>query len=145
MNRNYLIEGISIFIIIITIFLIGCIESTENTSSGDSSKIELVNYTVYTYEYIHPYPNKIADGFNSDLENVGGYIVEGTIKNIADETVDAKVIANFYDNNGTLLHSTFDWVNNIDKSDKKEFQIWYRKNEHYFEKIDNVKIELKVI
>jgi len=139
---------IPIFIFFISIFLIGCLEFTENTSSGDTSKIELVNYKIYTYENDwgeENYAKKLSEGFKPNLANAHGYIIEGTIRNIAGEMINAKVIANFYDKNNNFLHSEDDNLNNIANSYTRDFVIKLSKSSKYFENVNSVKFDLEVV
>jgi len=147
--KTHIVIGLTFVLILIGFS--GCVEqdtSGDNNrdTNGDTDKIELVNYNVYTYHY-EGYGNyeKLSDGFKPNLENVDGYIVEGKIKNIAGEIIDVIITANFYDKNDSFLHSKTDYLYDIENSYTIDFEIYYGRNNKYFESVDNVKLGLEVV
>ena len=118
----------------------GC---TEQETSVDINKVELVSYNVETQKWDKGYKT-IGNGFihSKDAEL---YLITGTIKNIAGETLkNIKITAKFYDNTNTFLREETTYLENIKNTYTEDFRIYYNATEKYFEKVCGVKFEFKV-
>lgn len=77
----------------------------------------------------------------------GYYTYKGKIKNIAGETIDVKVIVNFYDKNNDLLISKTAYVSNLQNNYTDEFRVMLFANEteKYSDIVDHIKCEFTTI
>ena len=142
--KNKLIIILTIPIIIIAGFS-GC---NEQKVSFNANKIEIVDYTIETYnrEIVGCCPKyvKVTDGFDYHLiDKYGYYSITGTIKNNAGKNLDEIFIyVKFYDKNGSYLTSEITTIFNLTDNSTDTFQIIYYNSFNYFEEIDNVKFEI---
>ncbi|MCJ7572231.1 MAG: FxLYD domain-containing protein, partial [Candidatus Thermoplasmatota archaeon] len=122
---------VGIIVILLTVGLSGCNQSTE--TKGDTDKVELVNYTVETKAY----------GLNT------GYykIVKGTVKNIGGTYINTIGIGvYFYDSNNNLLTTKSVYIYSLANSYTKDFEVAYNSFDQYYENVDwnNIKFDFKV-
>ena len=138
MKKHLLLSGI-IFVLLVVGFN-GC---TEQEISGDIDRIELLEYSIVTQKFEEEYKT-IGNGFiHSDEAEL--YLINGTVKNIADEVlISVNITAKFYNNTNTLLTERTTYLGGIPINHTREFGIYYFYNEEYFEEICGVKFEFEV-
>jgi len=120
MKKQLVILGI--ITLLVAVGFSGC---TENVTNG-GSKVQLVDQWV-----------DVSDsGFES--------LYKGKIKNVAEEQIDVKVIAKFYDKNNIYLFSATDTINNIPSTYTEEFSIRLIEWDTYYKDIDHVEYEFQV-
>jgi len=111
---------IGIIALLVSGGLSGCTERLSDTKSGNADKIELVSYSVETE--FHGM-EKAKDFVNN--QNATRYIVNGTLKNIANEDLtNICIIAYFYDNDN-FVNSETDFTNNLAANQTWDFLIVY--------------------
>lgn len=136
MKKQIVIIGIVAILIIVG--LGGC---QESQTSGDTNKVQLVDYIVETYYNYGFNTTKLGDGFvhnNSHINRV--YMIQGTIKNTAGEILNNVVITlNFYDNDNNFLALKTYTIRYLSNSGTETFYMIYYDSESYFDKIDEVK------
>ena len=138
MNKYYIVIGI-IFVLLM-VGLSGC---TEQEISGDADKVELVSYNVQTQIWDDGYKT-IGDGFIHS-EDAELYLITGTVKNIAGETlISVNITANFYDNTNNFLKEKTTYLGGIPNTYTEDFGIYYFVNEEYFENVCGLKFEFEV-
>jgi hypothetical protein len=140
MKKQLVIIGI--VTILVSVGLSGC---NESQTSGDSSKVQLVDYTVETYGWDYGYQyKKIGDGFVHNVYDQGRYVIKGSIKNIAVEMLNTiKITANFYDKNNIFLVSATDTIGNLPESYTGDFEVIYDNSDSYYYDIDHVEFKLQ--
>lgn len=126
---NQLKKGTMIAIIVIILLLSGCEKNTLGPNekslpngiivTGNINKVDVLECSIGTYRYITTISSiettKIGDGFLhlNIIENGQNinyfYIINGTVKNIYNQKVEAlKIIIKFYDENNILLETSDD-------------------------------------
>jgi len=143
MNKHFIVLVTTI--LFLTVGLSGCEEvQTDNGSNilGDTDELELVNYTIETYNNNH---EKIGDGFVHDSKAYS-YEITGTVKNIAGKFLNRSYTgARFYDNNNNYLNYKMYSTPNLAKNSTANFSMIYASSDEYFEKVHSVKFYLFVI
>lgn len=139
MNKNLIIFGV---VMILLVIFSGCNE-LDNQSSGDTSKIKLVSYSVESQKRAIPFGyEKISDGFVYTDDVVRYYII-GTIKNIDNKFIDyVDVTVKFLDKDGNVLGARTDDVNNIASGYSKTFEVSFS-DVDYLRYTKGVKFEFK--
>jgi len=139
MKKHLIVIGIIFFLLIIVFS--GC---TEQETFGDINKVELVSYNIETQKWDYGYKT-IGDGFIHS-EDAELYLITGTVKNIAGESLNSiKITARFYDNTNNFLREKTTYLGNIANTYTEDFRISYVNTEKYFEKICGVKFEFEAI
>lgn len=147
MNNKLLIALIFVLIIV---NLSGCIDNQniEDNITGDTSKIELVSYSVESQERVIgglgiAY-NKLDDGFVYS-DDVFRYFINGTIKNIADEFIDIVIVHTYFlDDKGSVLSSFNDTIDDIGNGDTEYFYAWFN-DQSNLEYVKDVRFEFELI
>jgi hypothetical protein len=122
--------------------MVGLCGCTEEVTFGDGDKIELLQYSIVTKKYDEEYII-IGNGFiHNDEADL--YYVNGTIKNISDETlIHVNVTAKFLNNTNNYLTEKTTYLGGIPSNSNKDFGIYYFSGEEYFEEICGVKFEFE--
>ena len=146
MNKSVIMAGIVVPLFII---LSGCNQFSGNQSltlpyrtviTGDTDKIEIVNFSIQTQKGIDNGYEKIADGFVY-TEYAKQYVINGTAKNTAGRTLsNVEITVKFYDVNGSHLSTKKDSISNL--TETWDFRIIYFASSPYFKSIDHIKIEI---
>ena len=140
MKNNLIIIGS--LVILLTISLIGCFEF-DNFERTD--KVQLIDYTVQSYKFGKDVysPNIIlGDGFDYE-EDMFGFNISGTIKNIDDEPMEKiKIVGKFYEDNGDFLGkgSTDPIIAKVPSWDTRDFKLFFHEEKHLLYVV-NVKFE----
>ena len=138
MKKHLIVSGI-VFVLLI-VGLSGC---SEQETSGAIDKLELISYKVETQKWDKGYKT-ISNGFNHS-EDAELYLITGTVKNIAGETlINVNITAKFYDNTNNFLKEKTTYIGGIPNTYTEDFGIYYFVNEEYFENVCSVKFELEV-
>ena len=142
MKKHLVVIGI-IFVLLMVGFS-GCTELNGNVeSSGEIEKVELVSYKVETQKWDYGYKT-IGNGFNYS-KDAELYLITGTVKNIAGETIiSVNITAKFYDSTNIFLKEKTTYLGGIPNTRTEDFGIYYFANEKYFENIRVVKFEFEV-
>ena len=121
---------ITVIVFLLTIFS-GC---TEQDISGDTDKVELLNYSIETQKWDYEYKN-IGNGFIHS-EDADLYLITGTVKNIAGELLNSiKITAKFYDKTNNYLREETTYLGSIANTYTENFRISYDDTEKYFEDV----------
>ena len=109
-------------VVTLLIILSGCNQFSGNQSptlpygtviTGDTDKIEIVNFSIQTQKGIDNGYEKIADGFVY-TEYAKQYVINGTAKNTAGRTLsNVEITVKFYDVNGSHLSTKTDSLSNL--------------------------------
>lgn len=146
MNKKLIIFGVAILLICVR--LSGCNETSNNTveTSGETDKVELVEYDVKTEWSIRvgdSYEYQTTNGINQNQpqnSEANSINILGKVKNIAGVKLDRIMIkAKFFDSNNNYLdeYSSYCW--NIANSYTDVFEIRYWGE--YVEDVDSFKFE----
>ncbi|MGF3555138.1 MAG: hypothetical protein ACQXXF_07740 [Thermoplasmatota archaeon] len=117
--------------------------------TGDTNKIEILNYTVFTYNVTNPPQSEyIGEGFIHS-ENATEFEVMVYYKNIANETIEnMEITIQYYDINNNLLKSPPEYYGKkeifpLEKS-KTTRCFFYLSNYFYddFEKVDHISFQI---
>ena len=138
MNKNLIVSGI-VFVLLIVIFC-GC---TDKEPYYKSNEIELISYNVTTQKWDEE--QKVISGGFLHSDEADFYYINGTVKNISNETlIKVNVTAKFYNNTNNLLTERTTYLGGLLINHTGEFGIYYFSNEEYFEEICGVKFEFEV-
>mgnify|MGYP006288368325 CR=1 FL=1 len=167
MNKKLL--AIGIILVFLIVGLSGCFDNNGGQISGDTDKVEIVSYEVITTwkeiefgdTWKDQYPEWVEkSGFYHDIPEkktitVGGYEdgryggaqykVKVEVRNIAGEIIDVEVKAKFYDENDNHLKTKTKEIKNIANSYTGKTTFSYGESETYFDNVDSVKFNFKVI
>lgn len=122
--------------------------------TGDIDKVEILSYSVaterkLTYEEAGtflPTYEKIADGFQPNLEKASRYNISGTVKNIAGEMLnEIDISVNFYDSNDIYLYSITTSKSNLPNTYTWDFIVVYMEYYDYFEDVDHISFEISAV
>jgi len=147
MKKQLVIIGI--IILLISAGLSGCQESKTNykpPTSGDTDEVELLNCTIETYGATNSSQRiKLGDGFvHNSVYNVTYYVINGTIKNIANYIIHKiRITVNFYDENKSFLANQSAWIYNLRRNFTDNFEVPYLKQYPFFDNITQVVIDFK--
>ena len=147
MNKKFVIAFVFVLIIV---NLSGCIDNQNiyDKTSGDTSKIELVDYFVESQERVtgglgYGY-NKLDDGFVYS-DDVFRYFINGTIKNIAEEFFDVVIVQTYFlDEKWSVLSSFNDTIDDLGIGDTEFFYAWFD-DQSNLEYAKDVRFEFEVI
>jgi len=159
MNKK--ITVLAIILLVVSVGLLsGCTNKSE--TSGDTDKVELVFYDVYT-QASKDYPatsdanwETLSEGFKDEVipelvpfyeegYHYGRYLVSGKVKNIAGEYLDKlNVIIIFYDSANNELYRDGDSISGLANSYTETFEGVFRQYRDYFENVHHVSFEFEV-
>lgn len=160
MKKHLIVTGM--VLVLLVVGLSGCIrtsktnDETDNKKEytylpdgtkvyGDFDKIEITEYTVTTDRRIGFMEYEtIANGFVYS-KNASRYLVNVTVKNIANELIDwIYLYVYFYDNQGNELYSGKDTCRDMYINDTCCLEVhWYNSSSpSYFEHMDYIEFEV---
>jgi hypothetical protein len=153
----YVKRGLYFFCLIATIFfLTGCTDQSEFIS-GNTNKIDIIDYHVVTQRSDSEYSSEftlVGEGFINEMDLDTGfyrYYINGTIRNIAGtmlaEGVYEKIliITNFFDSDGVYLgRSTFVSYEALPANFTLDFGIICSEKYPYFSQVEDFKFEVVV-